>query len=79
LGGVSLYLLGLVAFRYRHVRTINRRRLGLALLFLALIPVGHVLPALATVAMIAVLLAATITFDTISYGPGRARIRHELA
>jgi len=78
LGGVSLYLLGLVAFRYRHVRTINRRRLGLALLFLALIPLGHVLPALATVAMIAVLLAATITFDTISYGPSRARIRHEL-
>jgi low temperature requirement protein LtrA len=78
LGGVSLYLLGLVAFRYRHVRTINRRRLGLALLFLALIPLGHALPTLATVAIIAVLLAATITLDTISYGPGRARIRHEL-
>ena len=30
LGGISVYLLGLVAFRYRHVHTINRQRLGMA-------------------------------------------------
>ena len=28
LGGVAIYLLGHVAFRYRHVHTINRQRLG---------------------------------------------------
>ena len=28
LGGIALYLLGLVAFRYRQVRTVNRHRLG---------------------------------------------------
>jgi len=35
LGGLSLYLLGHVAFRYRHVRTINRQRLLLAFALLA--------------------------------------------
>ena len=35
LGGLAVYLLGLVAFRYRHVRTINRRRLGLAIVLLS--------------------------------------------
>ena len=37
-GGVAVYLLGLVAFRYRHIRTINRHRLGMALLLFALYP-----------------------------------------
>ncbi|HEY3552068.1 MAG TPA: low temperature requirement protein A, partial [Solirubrobacterales bacterium] len=31
LGGLAIYLLGLVAFRYRHVHTLNRHRLGLAI------------------------------------------------
>ncbi len=31
LGGVAIYLLGLVAFRFRHVQSINRQRLVLAL------------------------------------------------
>ena len=30
--GVAAYLLGLVAFRYRHIQTINRQRFGLAIL-----------------------------------------------
>ncbi len=38
LGGVAIYLLGLVAFRYRHVHSINRQRLALALLLFALVP-----------------------------------------
>ena len=41
-----VYLLGLVAFRLRHVQTLNRHRLGLAILLLALVPVGDPVPAL---------------------------------
>ena len=48
LGGLALYLLGLVAFRYRHVHTINRRRLLLALLLLAAFPVASEVPSLLT-------------------------------
>ena len=77
LGGVAFYLLGLVGFRYRHVRTINRQRLLLALAMFALLPAAVELPALATLAIVTVLLSAMITYETISYGEGRTRVRHD--
>jgi low temperature requirement protein LtrA len=77
LGGVSAYLLGLVGFRYRHVHTINRQRLAMAFLLFALLPVATTIPALATLATITALLAAMITYETLSYGEGRGRVRHE--
>ena len=79
LGGVSFYLLGLVGFRLRHVHTINRQRLLLALVLFALLPAATELPALATVAIVAALLCAMITYETISYGEGRTEVRHGLA
>ena len=77
LGGVAFYLLGLVGFRYRHVRTINRQRLLLSLAMFALLPAAIELPALATLLIVTVLLAAMITYETISYGEGRTRVRHD--
>src|SRR3954471_2971930 len=77
LGGVSMYLLGLVGFRFRHVHTMNRRRLGLAVLLLALLPAATNMPALVTVAVVAAVLVVVIIFETISYGEGRGRVRHE--
>ena len=76
LGGVAIYLLGLVAFRYRHIKTVNKRRLGLAVLLLALLPAGTALPALAILAVVAVLLWALVTIETRGYGEGRGRVRH---
>jgi low temperature requirement protein LtrA len=77
LGGVAFYLLGHVGFRFRHVRTINRQRLLLALALFALLPVAIEIPALATVGALTVLLATMITYETISYGEGRARVRRQ--
>ncbi len=77
LGGVSLYLLGLVGFRFRHVHTINRRRLGLAVLLFALLPVATNIPALLTLAIVTALLSLLIAYETRSYGEGRGRVRHE--
>jgi low temperature requirement protein LtrA len=77
LGGVAFYLLGLVGFRFRHIRSINRRRLLLALVMFALLPAAVELPALATLALVTALMCALITYETISYGEGRARVRHE--
>jgi RsiW-degrading membrane proteinase PrsW (M82 family) len=77
LGGVSAYLLGLVAFRYRHVHTINRQRLRIAVLLVALLPLATHIPAIAMLSIIVVLLAAMITYETRSYGEGRARARHQ--
>jgi low temperature requirement protein LtrA len=75
LGGVAVYLLGLVAFRYRHVHTVSRRRLGLAIVLLFLIPVGTEIPALASVALANVLIWTMLALDTRSYGEGRQRVR----
>ena len=52
LGGVAIYLLGLVAFRYRHVHTINRQRLRLAIVLLILVPVATEVPALVASAVV---------------------------
>ncbi|HWW66796.1 MAG TPA: low temperature requirement protein A [Solirubrobacterales bacterium] len=77
LGGLALYLLGHVAFRYRHVHTINRQRLLLAVVLLVLVPVATELPALAPLALANVLVWAMIAYETRSYGEGRNRVRHE--
>jgi low temperature requirement protein LtrA len=77
LGGVAFYLLGHVAFRFRHVHTVNRQRLLLALVLFALLPAAIELPALATLSIVTALLCAMITYETASYGEGRARVRHQ--
>jgi low temperature requirement protein LtrA len=78
LGGVALYLLGHVAIRLRHVRTLNRQRLLLAVVFFALLPAAIGLPSLAILAIVTAILCLMIIYETISYGEGRTRVRHAL-
>jgi low temperature requirement protein LtrA len=75
LGGVAIYLLGHVAFRYRHIHTINRQRLLLGMVLLILVPVATELPALATLGIANLLLWTMIAYETRSYGEGRHRVR----
>lgn len=77
LGGVALYMVGHVAIRYRHVRSLNRQRLGLAVALIALLPAAVELPALATLAAIVALLVAMIFYETRRYGEGRVRLRSD--
>ncbi len=77
LGGVAIYLLGHVFIRLRGVSTLNRQRLGLGILFLALVPVAVEVPALVPLGVLVALLAAMIRYETAVYGEGRARVRHE--
>jgi low temperature requirement protein LtrA len=79
LGGVAIYLIGLVAFRYRHIQTLNRHRLGLAIVLLLLIPVATELPALLTLGIVVALIWAMIAFEHRGYGPSRAELRREAA
>jgi low temperature requirement protein LtrA len=79
LGGIALYLLAHVAFRWRNVHTLNRRRLACAALLLALIPLATEVPALVTQAIIATLLVILIAYEVVRYGEFRDRIRHQLA
>ncbi|MEA2155335.1 MAG: hypothetical protein QOE11_1475 [Solirubrobacteraceae bacterium] len=78
LGGASVYLWAHVGFRYRHIQTINTRRLVLGFLLLGLVPVAVEIPALATIAVLAAALIALIVVETRSYGDARDRVRHEL-
>jgi len=75
-GGVAVYLLGLVAFRYRHIQTVNGHRLGLALLLFALFPVATEVSALVMLGLLNVLLWTMIVYETRGYGEGRAEVRH---
>jgi low temperature requirement protein LtrA len=75
LGGVALYLLGLVAFRYRHVHSINRQRLLLAVVLLILVPVAMEVPAVVALTTANVLLWAMVVYETRLYGEGRHAVR----
>jgi low temperature requirement protein LtrA len=78
LGGVAVYLLGHVAVRLRHVRTLNRQRLLLALVLFAMLPVALELPSLAILAIVTGVLCVMIVYETITYGESRARVRDAL-
>jgi low temperature requirement protein LtrA len=75
LGGVAIYLLGHVAVRLRGAHTWNWRRLVLAGVTLALIPLAEELDSLATLAVVTALLAGLIAIETRGYGEGRTHVR----
>ena len=79
LGGAAMYLLAHVAFRLRNMHTLSRRRLVCAVLLLALLPAGATLPALATLGILAAVLAGLIAYEALRYAESRDRIRHQLA
>ena len=74
-GGVALYLLAHVAFRWRNVRSVNVQRLVVAVVLLACVPLGVVLPALASVALLAVVVNGLVAYEVVRYKEQRARIR----
>ena len=78
-GGMAIYLLAHVAFRYRNLHTINRQRLFTAALLVALIPLGIHIDALPALAIMGGLVVALIAYETVRFADARDRIRHELA
>jgi low temperature requirement protein LtrA len=79
LGGTAIYLLAHVALRLRNAHTINRERLGLALLLFALIGAAVKVDALVTLGAVNLLLWTMIAYETIFvYDERRYRLRHGL-
>ena len=78
LGGVALYLLAHVALRWRNAHTLNRQRLILAVVLLALLPVATLVPSLAALAGLNVLIWTMITYEHHHYDERRYRLRHGL-
>jgi low temperature requirement protein LtrA len=79
LGGAAMYMLAHVAFRLRNMHSLSMRRLVCAIVLLALLPAGAVLPALATLAILAAVLVALIAYEALRYAEVRDRVRHQLA
>ena len=79
LGGVAVYLLAHVAFRWRNVHRFSVQRLACAIVLLALIPLAIEVPALVTMAVAAALLAALIAYENARFAELRARLRNRLA
>jgi low temperature requirement protein LtrA len=76
LGG---YLLAHVAFRYRHIQSVNHQRLAGAAVLLALIPLATEISALALLATVTAILAALVAVESFFHGRYRARLRAQLA
>ncbi len=74
-GGVALYLLAHIAFRYRNVGTLNRQRGLAAVAALALIPLALEVDALWAVAAVTALLVALIAYEAIRFREARERVR----
>jgi low temperature requirement protein LtrA len=79
IGGFAIYLLAHVAFRWRNVHSINRRRLALGVGLFALLPLAAEIPALATLAIVTAIACALIAYEAIRYADHRDRVRHQVA
>ena len=78
-GGVAVYLLGHVAFRWRQVHSLSRQRSLAAVGTVLLYPVALTVPALVTLALVLVLLCVLIVYEVNRFAEARERVRHELA
>jgi low temperature requirement protein LtrA len=78
-GGMTLYLLAHVAFRWRNLHTLNRQRLGTAVVLVALLPLVVEVDALVALGLLSAILVLLISYETIHFADARDRIRHELA
>jgi low temperature requirement protein LtrA len=77
-GGAALYFLAHVAFRLRNVGTLNRGRLLIAVVLIALTPVVTHVPALAALAAVALLTGGLMAYEFVHFHEARERLRHAL-
>ena len=75
-GGVALYLFAHILFRLRNVGSLNKQRVVVVVLLLALLPLAVELPALATLALVAALCVGLIAYEAIRFAEARDRVRH---
>ena len=77
-GGVVLYLLGHLAFKWRIEHSLTVDRLVAAAALVLLIPVAGLLPALAALLLLTGVMVAAITYETIHFAEHRAMVRHNI-
>ncbi len=78
-GGVIIYLLGHVIFKWLTVHTISIVRLAAAAALLLAIPLIAALPALAQLAVVAILVTCAVVVESVVFAESRRKIRDELS
>jgi low temperature requirement protein LtrA len=76
-GGVVIYLVGHVAFKWRTQHDLYWPRLIAAAVLVALSPLLGLMPALAALAVVTLVPVALVAFETVHHAELRAQIRHE--
>jgi low temperature requirement protein LtrA len=77
-GGVVLYLVAHIALRWRNAHTLNRQRLVLAVVLLALLPVAVTVTSIVALAGLVVLFWIMIAYEHTHYDERRYQLRHGL-
>jgi low temperature requirement protein LtrA len=75
-GGAALYLIGHVAFLLRATHRLFRRRTIGAAALLVLIPAALVIPALAALALVAVVCSFVVAYEAVRHREHRLVVRH---
>ena len=78
-GGVIVYLLGHIGFKWRAVRLFRWARPIAVLVLLALMPVAPLVPALATLAAVTAVMIALIGYETMAFAEYREQVRNHRA
>jgi low temperature requirement protein LtrA len=76
-GGVALYLLAHAAFKLRATHILSIQRLLMAVVILALIPIGAQMPALAALTVLSIAIVGLVAYEMVRFAEDRERIRHE--
>ena len=74
-GGVALYLLGHLLFRYRNMHSWNVQRAAALVLLMALVPVGVAVAAWVSLVLLASVLIGLVTYEALHFREGRRAIR----
>ena len=75
-GGVAVYLLGHVLFRWRNLQSLNVQRLVTAIVLLGLIPVAIHISAYTSIVIVAALVTLLAAYESIRYKEQRHTIRN---
>ena len=73
-GGLAMYLIAHVAFRWRNVGTVSVQRVVVAVALLVMIPVSAAVPALVSLTTATSLMVGLVVFEVIRY----RSLRHEV-
>jgi low temperature requirement protein LtrA len=74
-GGVSLYLVAHVLFRLRNVGTLNRQRLGAAVVLAAMTALASSVSALVLLALVSLTMTSLVVYEAVRFREARHRVR----